>query len=143
RVSACCLTAELDGAMQPWRPIRPRDDCAKDFRYMARHERRSPLAPTSRATAGIASAALLLAGCSLFSGGDPEADPVEPDQHTVVPAATAAEEPVQDTWVFERVRTVPGAGSLVDVPDRLLAGLVGDEVAALELVDGVTFTPVP
>ncbi|MPV50996.1 PQQ-binding-like beta-propeller repeat protein [Pseudactinotalea sp. HY160] len=110
-------------------------------RPMTTRDRRPAVHAPARAVAAAASVALLLAGCSLFSGGAAEAEPAPaPEPATAVPTG---DEPVQDTWVYERVRTVLADGSLVDVTDRLLAGLTGDEDAALELIDGVRFTPIP
>lgn len=89
--------------------------------------------------AGPLGLCLLLTGCFLQSAPDDEPAP-DPSPTSTVAAGGDA---VQDTWVYERVRTVAADGSLVDVTEDLLAGLEGDADAAVELVDGVTFSPVP
>ncbi len=84
---------------------------------------------------------LLLTGC--FWQSTPDEDEPAPEPSPTSTTTATGDGAVQDTWIYERVRTVAADGSLVDVTKDLLAGLEVDDDAAVELLDGVTFSPAP
>lgn len=49
--------------------------------------------------------------------------------------------PVQDTWIYERIRTVSSGGEILDITEEILSALQTDPEEALELFPGAIFTP--
>lgn len=84
----------------------------------------------------------LIAACTSPTMQEPEetstetASPVDGEGTSAVDSVG----PVQDTWIYERMRAVTSEG-MVDVSEELIDGLALEEDDAVDLIDGATFVP--
>lgn len=95
----------------------------------------------------LAAAASMIAACTSPMPQEPEDSPTETvssvDEEPAdggLAAAEGSDAPVQDTWIYERMRAVTTEG-MVDVSEELVDGLTVEEDDAVDLTDGVSFVP--